>query len=132
MEDYEEMLEKGKEEIPEDIGSEERFDIPEPETRKEGSKTVLENFSEIVEKFNRKKDHVSKYIQNELGTAGHVEESELILNGEFRKNEINQKIHQYANEYVFCPECGRPDTVIKKEKGVEILKCQACGTRNAL
>ncbi|MFB6180648.1 MAG: translation initiation factor IF-2 subunit beta [Candidatus Nanohalobium sp.] len=131
-EDYEDLLEKGKEEVPDDIGSGDRFEIPEVMTRKEGSKTVLEDFSSLADTFNRDEKHLSKYIQNELGTVGHVENGELVLNGEFRRGKVKGRVHQYANEYVFCPECERPDTEIKKEKGVEILKCQACGARTPL
>lgn len=132
MTDYDELLDKGMEEVPEDIGSSDRFEVPDVDTRKEGSKTVIENFSEFVDKFSREDKHLSKYIQNELGTAGHIEDGELVLNGEFRRGKINGKIHQYANEFVFCPKCDAPDTLIEKEKGVEIMKCQACGARTSL
>lgn len=130
--DYDELLKKGREEIPEDMGSGERFEVPDVETRKEGSKTIVENFSHIADVFGREEKHVSKYIQNELGTAGHLDNNELVLNGEFRRGQIQGKFHQYANDYVYCPECERPDTKILKEKGVEILKCQACGARTPL
>ncbi|EHK00702.1 translation initiation factor IF-2 subunit beta [Candidatus Haloredivivus sp. G17] len=128
--DYEDMLEKGQEEVPDDLNSESRFEMPELETRKDGSKTVIENFKEFVDKFNREEKHFSKYIQNEMGTAGHIEGSELVLNGKFRRGKINSRIEAYVDDYVFCPECERPDTKLVKEKGVEILKCQACGARN--
>jgi len=127
--DYDEMLSKGQEDIPEDIGSGERFEIPEVKTRKEGSKTVIENFSETADKFDREKDHFSKYLQNEIGTAGHIEDGNLVLNGEFRRGKIQDKIEKYTEEFVICSECNRPDTKIIKEKGVEMLKCQACGAR---
>ncbi|MFB6202992.1 MAG: translation initiation factor IF-2 subunit beta [Candidatus Nanohaloarchaea archaeon] len=132
MEEYDDMLEEAQEEVPEDIGEEERFEIPDVKTRKEGSKTVIEDFSGIAEKFGREEKHLSKYIQNEIGTAGHVENGELIMNGEFRRGNVQRRIEQYAEEYVFCPECGRPDTSIIKEKGVEMMKCQACGARTSL
>lgn len=128
--DYEDMLEKGQEEVPDDLDSESRFEMPELKTRRDGSRTVIENFKEFVDKFNREEKHLSKYIQNELGTAGHIEGDELVLNGEFRRGKINSRIESYADDYVFCDECGRPDTKLIKEKGVEILKCQACGARN--
>ncbi len=131
MTDYEDLLEKGMEEA-EDVSEGDRFEVPEADTRKEGSKTIIPNFSEIAEAFGRDEKHVSKYIQNELGTAGHIEGKELVLNGEFRRGNVQGKVHQYADDYVFCPECERPDTEIVKEKGVEILKCQACGARNPL
>lgn len=132
MTEYDELLNKAQDEIPEDIGNEERFEIPEVQTRKEGSKTIIENFKEIAQKFSREEKHLSKYVQNELGTAGHLENNELVLNGEFRRGSINSKIEQYADKYVYCNECNRPDTVLKKEKGVEIMKCQACGARTPI
>lgn len=120
------------EEVPDDIGDSERFEVPDIDTRKDGSKTIITNFGEIVDTLNRDEKHVSKYIQNELGTAGHIEGSELVLNGEFRRGNVQGRLENYLEEYVYCPECGRPDTKIVKEKGVEMLKCQACGARNAL
>lgn len=128
--DYEDMLNKAQDEVPEDIGSGERFEMPEVDTRRDGSSTVLENFSEYVDKFNRDEKHLSKFILNELGTAGHIEGDELILNGEFRRGQIRSRIESYSEKYLYCPECGKPDTKLEKEKGVEIMKCQACGARN--
>ncbi len=132
MTDYEDLLEKGMEEVPEVEEQGERFEVPVAETKKSGSNTVIENFKEIVEAFGREQKHVSKYIQNELGTAGHVDGGDLVLNGEFRRGSVQAKVQQYADEYVFCPKCERPDTEIVKEKGVEIMKCQACGARTPL
>lgn len=132
MTDYEDLLEKGMEEVPDDAGSSERFELPVVDTRKEGSKTVITNFGDIADTINRDEDRFSKFLQNELGTAARVESSEMILNGELRRGNIQSKVKQFANEYVFCPECESPDTKIIKEKGIEILKCQACGARNPL
>lgn len=131
MTDYDELLDKGMEEA-EDLEQGDRFEVPVADTRKEGSKTIIPNFSDIASKFGREEKHLSKYVQNELGTAGHIEGKELVLNGEFRRGSIQGKIQQYAEEYVFCPECSRPDTKIVKEKGVEMLKCQACGARTPI
>lgn len=132
MTDYDDLLEKGMEEAEENKSQGERFEVPDVDTRKQGSKTVITNFSDIVDTFGRDEKEFSKYIQNEVGTAGHIEGKELVLNGEFRRGTIQGKIQQYADEYVFCPECDSPDTKIVKEKGVEMMKCQACGARSPL
>ena len=128
--DYEDMLDKAQDEVPDDLGSGERFEMPEVETRRDGSKTVFKNFTEFVKAFNREEKHLSKFILNELGTAGHIDSGELILNGEFRRGQITSRIESYADKYLYCPECGKPDTTLEKEKGVEMMKCQACGARN--
>lgn len=130
--DYDDLLDKGREEIPEDVGSGERFELPDVTSRKQGSRTVVENFQELADVMSRDEDHLSKYIQNELGTAGHVESGELVLNGEFRRGHVQSKVEDYLDEFVICPECNRPDTKITKEKGVEMLKCQACGARTVI
>lgn len=132
MTDYDDLLEKGMEEAEENKSQGDRFEVPDVDTRKQGSKTVITNFSDIVDTFGRDEKEFSKYIQNEVGTAGHIEGKELVLNGEFRRGTIQGKIQQYADEYVFCPECESPDTKIVKEKGVEMMKCQACGARSPL
>lgn len=119
-------------EVPEVDDKQERFEVPVADTKKSGSSTVITNFKKIVEAFSRDKKRVSKYIQNELGTAGHIDGNDLVLNGEFRRGNVQAKVQQFADEYVFCPKCERPDTEIVKEKGVEIMKCQACGARTPL
>lgn len=129
---YDKLLEKGRSELPEEVVEGKRFEIPEADTQKEGSKTVIRNFKAITDKFNRDAKHFSKYLLQELGTAGHIDNGQLILKGSFRRGTINQKIQDYTQQFVLCSECGRPDTTLEKEKGVELLKCEACGARHAV
>jgi len=130
--DYDDLLEKGREQVSEEEGSAERFEMPEVKSRKKGSNTAIENFSEIADDLGREETHLSKFIQSEMGTSGQVEGKELVLNGEFRRGHVQSKVEDYADEYVICPECNRPDTELTKEKGVEIMKCQACGARTVV
>ena len=129
---YDDLLEKGREQVSEEEGSAERFEMPEVKSRKKGSNTAIENFSEIADDLGREEKHLSKFIQSEMGTSGQIEGKELVLNGEFRRGHVQSKVEDYADEYVICPECNRPDTKLTKEKGVEIMKCQACGARTVV
>lgn len=129
---YEDMLEKGKSEVPENFSSRERFEIPKVETQREGNKTRITNFKDLTKKLHRDKKHLSKFLLKELGTAGHVQDDELLLQGKFRRKKINKKLKKYCEKYVLCKECKRPDTKLVKEKGVMIIKCEACGARNSL
>lgn len=132
MKDYEDLLDKAMDEAPEDVGSHERFEIPEVQTRKDGSRTVIENIDEISSKTNRSQRRISRSLQDKLGTAGIVENGELVLKGKFRRHEIESELENYVDERVKCPECGAPDTKIRTEKEVEYLKCQACGARSTI
>jgi len=41
----------------------------------------------------------------------------------------NEKIRKYAEEFVLCKKCGKPDTSLQKENDLVYLKCQACAEK---
>ncbi|NHN48781.1 translation initiation factor IF-2 subunit beta [Halostella sp. JP-L12] len=130
--DYDEQLDRAIEETPEIEGTSDRFDVPDPEVRQEGKASVYENFQDTVDRLGRDEDHVMKYLQNELGTSGHIDESgRARLTGEFDEDRIAEALDEYTEEYVLCDECGLPDTQIEREQGVQVLRCEACGARSA-
>ncbi|MEF8787332.1 MAG: translation initiation factor IF-2 subunit beta [Haloarculaceae archaeon] len=130
--DYDEMLDRGLEETPEIQGDSERFDVTDPEVRQEGNVSVFENFQTVCSDLGREDDHVMKFLQDELGTSGHIDESgRARLTGSFDADRIGEAIDEYADEYVLCSECGLPDTRLDKEQGAVILRCEACGARSA-
>ncbi|WP_302080842.1 translation initiation factor IF-2 subunit beta [Salinibaculum rarum] len=130
--DYDEMLDRGLEETPDIQGDSERFDVTDPEVRQEGNVSVFENFQTVCSDLGREDDHVMKFLQNELGTSGHIDESgRARLTGSFDADRIGEAIDEYADEFVLCSECGLPDTRLDKEQGAVILRCEACGARSA-
>ena len=130
--DYDEQLDRAIEETPEIEGTSDRFDVPDPDVRQEGNASVYENFQDTVSRLGRDEDHVMKYLQNDLGTSGHIDESgRARLTGEFGESRIAEALDEYTEEYVLCDECGLPDTQIEREQGVQVLRCEACGARSA-
>jgi len=126
--DYDDMLERGLEETPDIEGSSDRFDVPDPEVRQEGNVTVFENFQSTVDRLGRDDEHVVKFLQNEVGTSGHIDESgRARLTGEFDQNRVRDAIDAYVEEFVLCSECGLPDTHFERDQGVLLLRCEACG-----
>jgi len=129
--DYDDQLERALEETPDIDAGSDRFDVPEPDIRQEGKLTVYENFQATVDRLNRDQDHVMQFLQNELGTSGHIDESgRARLKGEFRLARIEDAIEDYVAGYVTCSECGLPDTVLEREDGVLVIRCEACGARS--
>jgi translation initiation factor 2 subunit 2 len=130
--DYEEHLDRAIEETPDIEGGSNRFELPDPEVRQEGNVSVFENFQSVVSRLDRKEDHVMKFLQNELGTSGHIDESgRARLTGEFGERRINSALEEYLDEFVTCPECGLPDTRLEREQGALLLRCEACGARSS-
>jgi len=126
--DYDDQLDRAMEQTPDIEGSSDRFDVPEPEIRQEGNVTVYENFQDTTSRLGREDDHVVKFLQNELGTSGHIDESgRARLTGEFRQSRIQDALDEYVDEFVLCSECGLPDTKLERERGALVLRCEACG-----
>lgn len=126
---YEELLERGKKALPETNFSTERFIIPKVRGHLQGNKTVLSNFLQIAQHFGRKPEHVLKYILKELAAPGEIKKQFVILGAKVPAGRINEKVQQYAETFVLCRECNKPDTKMTKEGSVYFIKCQACGAR---
>lgn len=132
MQDYEKLLEQGIKELPENVQKTERFEIPKVKGFLEGNKTVITNFKEVVDTLRRDAQHFLKYLLKELATPGNVDGNRLILKRKVSSSMINQKVKQYAENFVLCKTCGKPDTQINTKGGVSTLKCQACGAENKI
>ena len=68
--EYEELLDRARENIPTEISERARWTLPEPQIMIEGANTIFRNFAEVVSHMDRDENHVFQYILNELGTSG--------------------------------------------------------------
>jgi translation initiation factor 2 subunit 2 len=129
---YEDMLNKAMEKLPKKMEKKDRFEIPEVICIAEGNKTLFKNFGDILSVLRRDAKHLSKYLLKELATPGTVQGGTLILQRRVSGNMIQDKITTYVKEFVYCKECGEPDTKIIREDRVSFLVCEACGCRYPL
>ncbi len=127
--DYAALLARARSQIPESVLAKERFELPKVIGRLEGTKTVISNLTQIAAALRRPMDQLAKYLLKELATPGALRGVLFILGAKMPASRINDKIRQFADEFVFCQKCGKPDTDIKKEGGFNMLVCSVCGTR---
>ncbi|MEA2036559.1 MAG: translation initiation factor IF-2 subunit beta [Nanoarchaeota archaeon] len=131
--EYKELLKNARDKLPKSVFEKERFEIPKIRGHIQGNRTVLTNFLQIADTLRRKSEHLLKYILKELATPGEVKKSgSVIIGSKVGASKINEKIRNYANDFVLCQECGKPDTKIEKDGNFSFLKCQACGARRAI
>ncbi|MDE1848785.1 MAG: translation initiation factor IF-2 subunit beta [Nanoarchaeota archaeon] len=131
MESYEKLLDEAFRKIKKSESNGERFEIPKAEGHFEGKKTIITNFSQMASYLRRKPEHFQKFLLKELASSGQIEGERLILNQKVPSAKINQKIEEYAKEFVICKECGKPDTELVKdpEQRVTFIHCLACGAK---
>jgi len=69
--DFEKLLDKAYEELPENVKSHKsRFEVPPAVVTIAGNRTIIENFVDIAEAMNRDPNHLLKFILREVATAG--------------------------------------------------------------
>ncbi|MHA1783882.1 MAG: translation initiation factor IF-2 subunit beta [Candidatus Helarchaeota archaeon] len=135
--DYEEALKRAQGMIPTDVFEHKRFTIPRVEIYIEGGKTYLTNINAIATKLRREPNHILKYLLRELATRGSIRKKgsyidALIFRGRFREFTLDSLIKKYAEKFVMCDNCNRPDTHLSKKDRFTFLVCEACGSRRTV
>ncbi|RME53169.1 translation initiation factor IF-2 subunit beta [Candidatus Woesearchaeota archaeon] len=130
--DYEELLKRAKAVLPDDVEETQRFSIPKVKGHVQGQKTVINNFEAIAKHLGRKPQHLLKFLQKELATPGEIIKQSVVFGSKLSASKVNEKIEKYADTFVLCKECGKPETKLSKEAGVIIMTCQACGAKHSI
>jgi len=130
--DYEKLLDDARDSLPTDLFEGARFEMPKIKTIIVGNKTLIKNFRELVNTFRRDENHLLKFLLGEMATSGNIEGSQAVFQGKFSFNFIQDKVQKYADAFVLCPECKKPDTTIIKEGRIYFLRCEACGAKHPI
>ncbi len=129
--DYDELYKRAEERISESA-DESRFKVPDPDTMKQGEKTIVKNFSKILDSLRRPSEHLMDFLRRELGVPGKVDGSRAVFQGNITERKLSRKINQYVDEFVVCPACGKADTELVEEDKIKKIKCEACGAKQAV
>ncbi|MFX1589598.1 MAG: translation initiation factor IF-2 subunit beta [Promethearchaeota archaeon] len=132
LNDYEKLLERAYENIPENVKKLSRFEIPKVQIRIESKNTYIINFNRIINTLNRDRRHFLGIFLKKAGTMGEIRGQQLFLKGTYKEQVLNRLIEQYSKAYVLCKICNKPDTEIQREGKKEFLKCTACGAREEI
>jgi len=131
-EDYEQLLKRAHSQLPPEVFEHKRFEVPKVRSGTIGMRTYIVNYKEIAEALNRDPQHLLRYLSREMATAGSVDGVRAIFQGKFRSDTLDRLIQRYAEEFVMCPVCKRPDTKIAKERRLSFLQCEACGAKSSV
>jgi translation initiation factor 2 subunit 2 len=129
---YEDMLKRVYSKLPSKAFKHKRFELPKPRSWIAGSRTILLNYKEVCDTLNRDPNAVLKFLSRELATAGHFEGARAFFQGRFHNSTFQRLVKKYADVFVVCPICDRPDTKVVKEKRLSFLVCEACGARSSI
>jgi translation initiation factor 2 subunit 2 len=129
---YNELLKRACQEMPEVSAKKERIELPRLYVSTVGMRTIISNFKDVAETLDRDPQHILKFLTREMATAATFHESRAIFQGKFRSDSFERLLQRYMEGFVVCPVCKRPDTRILKEKRLTFLVCNACGAKSAI
>ena len=132
MEEYESLLNSAFEKVKQQQTCE-RFEVRKAEWHVQGKKTIISNFMQISNCLRRdNQEQFTKFLSKELAAQGQIEGDRLILNRVINTTIIDQKIREYAELYIMCQKCKKPDTQEIEENGKKFIRCMACGFRKQI
>ena len=129
---YDELIDKAYEKIPDNVKKLSRFEIPKVNIRIEAKNIYITNFNKIINTLNRDRKHFIGVFLKKVGTMGEMRGQQLFLKGIYKEIVLNRIIEQYSKMYVLCNICNKPDTNIQREGKKNYLKCTACGAREEI
>jgi translation initiation factor 2 subunit 2 len=130
--DYKSLLERAYKELPDQVESFDRWTVPRPRVRSAGRRTLIMNFKDIADELRRDPNHLLKFLSGELATLATINEGRATFQGRFNTDTIRNLMEIYANKYVICPVCKRPDSTLLREKRLWFLQCDACGAKSSV
>jgi len=130
--EYAKLLDRAYSSLPKTSGTGERFEIPRVVGIRMGRRTIIQNFGEISSRINRDPHHLLKFLSRELATAASLDGARAIFQGRFDVQTVTRLLNIYAQRFVICPICKRPDTKVEKEGRYLFLRCEACGARSSI
>ena len=113
--DYEALLDRARDKIPDNISSRSRWKLPEPQILIEGSNTIFRNFNEVVSMMDRDDNHVYQYILNDLGTSGSRDGPRARFKGRIPPKRIKKTFVTYVKSSIICSHCSSPATMCVNE-----------------
>ncbi len=132
VQDYQKLVAKAYEMLPETTQTEDRFTLPKVRGHIQGNRTVISNFLQVATTLRRKPEHLLKFILKELAAPGELKKNGVIFGSKIPASRINEKIEKYIDTFVLCKECKKPDTKLVKEGSFPFMKCMACGAKHSL
>ncbi|MES3518129.1 MAG: translation initiation factor IF-2 subunit beta [Natronomonas sp.] len=125
--DYETSLDRALAEMPERDTGGDRLSVPDAVAQSDGAFTRFQNLDSVADALARDTEHVHRFVQQTLATAGSLEDGVGRYNGQFSDRDFGAAVDDYVQEYVRCSECGLPDTRLVTEDRNTMLRCDACG-----
>ena len=103
-----------------------RYKMEEVQLISQKQKTVFENINNICKDLGRDIAHLLKYLKNYFGIAIEYKNDTALTTKNLAKDDVQNAIYKYIDEFVLCRKCFNPETILTDKKKKIIMTCNAC------
>lgn len=104
------------------------FYIPEPKINRKPTRLDWLNAKEFLKKVNRSYEHFITFLKTDRNIVASIVNKVFIIQGKYKKEDINKIILEYINKFCKCSVCGGMDTYLAKDVSIrkEKVVCNTC------
>lgn len=99
-----------------------RYKMHKPVIKEQKNNKIFENIAVISKELNRDIKILIKYIKIKIGANIIYKNNIVTLPKNITDEQILEAIYQYIDEYILCPKCQLPETVIEQDN----MQCKCC------
>lgn len=107
-----------------------RYRMEAVEITKQGVKFAFTNIDSICTSLSREPNQLVSFFKKYFGSAFEYKNSvATTTKKDLSKNELQNAVFKYIEDFVLCKKCRNPETEYVKEKKKTLLCCKACSYR---
>ena len=100
MTDYEELLDRAVEQLPQKVLETKRFQVPKAYSMIQGNRTMIQNFGEITDAMNRLMEgRTTIMVAHRLSTIQHADQILVMEKGKIRERGTHQELLEQNGIY---------------------------------
>lgn len=110
-----------------------RYQMDQVEITKQGIKIVFLNIESISKSLSREPSQIVSFLKKYFGSSFEYKDNiATTTKKDLTKEELQNALFKYIEEYVLCKKCKNPETIYEKEKKKIFMCCKACSNRQEI
>lgn len=90
------------------------------------TKTNFTNFDAIIKEIGRDQKQLTSFLNKYFATSWIYKDNCLSTTKIISKSDLQTSILEFIKQFVLCPNCKNPETVIGLNKKKKTFSCKAC------
>jgi translation initiation factor 2 beta subunit (eIF-2beta)/eIF-5 len=92
----------------------------------QGQKIFFSNIDSVCKSLERTPQQIIQFLKKHFGSSFDYKNNVASTTKDITKEELQNAVFKFIENYVLCKKCGNPETLHNKSKDGNYLICKAC------